>query len=134
MLAMASKFATGGIDMPRAIFEVPFVNANAVLPAMSDPEGGVQLHYDDDGVLSGGFSLIGHVTPAQSTCLVLIHSSKATITAMAKDVANEQVEHEDDQVDGVDEVATVTAAREKHGVTKEQYQSAKQALIITARE
>ena len=114
--------------MPKAILEVPFVNADAVLPPLNASEGGIQLHYDDAGVLSGGLSLVGHVVPAQSTCLVLIHSSNWTIAEMANDKDNALIEDEDDQVDGADETAAVTAARDKHGVAKEEYASAKQAL------
>ena len=70
--------------MPKTIFAVPIENSNAVVPPLSDDDGGTQLHYDDNGTLRGGYSLIGQV-PQVESCLVLIHSSKATIDAMKAD-------------------------------------------------
>jgi len=70
----------------KAIFAVPMANSNAVLPPMSGD--GVQLHYTVDGVLRGGYSLIGQVPIAGIPgCLVLIDSSPETIQAMHDDAA-----------------------------------------------
>ncbi len=66
----------------KAIFSVPVANANAVLPPMEE------LHYIEDDVLTGGYSLIGQVPQARvPTCLVLIDSSPETIRAMYEDPA-----------------------------------------------
>ena len=66
----------------KAIFAVPVENSNAVLPPMAE------LHYTENGVLHGGFSLIGQVPQARvPTCLVLIDSSPETIRAMYEDPA-----------------------------------------------
>ena len=66
----------------KAIFAVPMANANAVLPPMEE------LHYTVDGVLCGGFSLIGQVPISGIPgCIVLIDSSAETIQAMHDDAA-----------------------------------------------
>ena len=72
--------------MPKAIFlaPVPEGTSNFTLPPLSDPEGGIQLYYDDNGTLRGGYSAIGQV-PQAPNALVLIHSSQATIDAMDAD-------------------------------------------------
>jgi len=44
--------------------------------------GGLQLHYDDKGMLRGGYSCIGYVGN-RKTCLVLVEASKLTIDAIA---------------------------------------------------
>ena len=57
-------------------------NANAVLPPMEE------LHYIEDRVLRGGYSLIGQAPQRGiNSVLVLIDSSAATISAMYADPA-----------------------------------------------
>ena len=64
----------------KAIFAVPIENANAVLPPMED------LHYTEDRVLKGGYSLIGHAPQAGVPgVLVLVDASAETIQAMHDD-------------------------------------------------
>ena len=104
--------------MPKAIFKVPIVNDNAVVPPMSDDDGGTQLHYDDNGTLRGGFSLIGQV-PQVDECLALIHSSQKTIDAMAADKDNTLVEHEDEQL--ATETPTIKTIRQSVGVLLGEY-------------
>jgi len=66
----------------KAIFAVPMENANAVLPPMEE------LHYIEDRVLRGGYSLIGQAPQRGiNSVLVLIDSSAATISAMYADPA-----------------------------------------------
>ena len=66
----------------KAIFAVPVEHSNAVLPPMEE------LHYIEDKVLKGGYSLIGQVPQARvPTCLVLIDSSLETISTMDADLA-----------------------------------------------
>ena len=64
----------------KAIFAVPMENSNAVLPPMED------LHYTEDRVLKGGYSLIGQV-PQRGVkgVLVLVDSSPETLSAMYED-------------------------------------------------
>ncbi len=85
--------------MPKAIFlaPVPEGTSNFTLPPLSDPEGGTQLHYDDNGTLRGGYNAIGQVPQAPSA-LVLIHSSKATIDAMKADDTYLWMEDVDDAI------------------------------------
>ncbi len=70
----------------KAIFVVPIENANAVLPPMEAGAGGIQLHYTEDKVLKGGYSLIGQV-PQQGVkgVMVLVDSSPETLQAMYED-------------------------------------------------
>jgi len=66
----------------KAIFAVPMANANAVLPPMEE------LHYIEDRVLKGGYSLIGQVPQRGiNSVLVLVDSSPETIRAMYDDPA-----------------------------------------------
>ena len=66
----------------KAIFAAPMANSNAVLPPMEE------LHYIEDRVLHGGYSLIGQVPIAGIPgCLVLIDSSAETIQAMHDNAA-----------------------------------------------
>ena len=83
--------------MPKSIFAVPVENSNFILPPMSDTDGGTQLHYDDNGVLRGGYSAIGQVAQAPSA-LVLIHSSEATIDTMKADDTYLWMEDVDDAI------------------------------------
>ncbi len=69
--------------MSKGIFVVPFPPESS-LPPMHDPQGGVQLHYTEGGVLKGGYSCIGQV-PQAPTCLVLVDASSAAIAAMQAD-------------------------------------------------
>jgi len=66
----------------KAIFAVPMENANAVLPPMED------LHYVNDKVIHGGYSLVGQVPQRGiNSVLVLVDSSAETLRAMYADPA-----------------------------------------------
>ena len=66
----------------KAILIAPLENANAVLPPM-DGDGETHLTYDVDGVRTGGYGMVGNVPqPDTFTCLVLVDTTEATITAM----------------------------------------------------
>ena len=66
----------------KVIFAVPMANANAVLPPMEE------LHYIENRVLHGGYSLIGQAPQRGiNSVLVLVDSSAETIRAMYEDPA-----------------------------------------------
>jgi len=67
--------------MPKAIFLVPIVNGQPLTPPMSAEDGEIQLHYTDNGVTRGGFSVIHHVPP--DSCLMRFESSDEMLDAIA---------------------------------------------------
>lgn len=75
----------------KAIFLVEIVDSNFVLPPLVDPDGGLQLQWDDNGTWRGGYSAIGLV-PQTQTGLVLVEASEETISEMDSDDQWELVE------------------------------------------
>lgn len=95
----------------KAIFLVEVVNNNFKLPPLIDPDGGLQLQWDDNGTWRGGWSAIGLV-PQMDTALVLVESSEATIDAMDDDDQWEFVELIEDPTRGI------TSEKEKEDKVK----------------
>ena len=67
----------------KAIFVTRFPPAQ-FLPTMSGDGVEDQLHFDEAGVLKGGYSIIGHVPRADltDTCLVLVEAAPGVLNTM----------------------------------------------------
>ena len=68
--------------MAKSIFEVAWIDNRPDIPPF-EAEDGIQLYYTEDGVLKGGYSLIG--LPEDGKIDVLIWADEATIANMKID-------------------------------------------------
>ncbi len=69
--------------MPKAIFMTTMTNGTPDLPPHEAEDDGLQLNYDDNGVLKGGYSCVGQVPGDVDSILVQVLSSDETLDAMA---------------------------------------------------
>jgi len=69
--------------MPKAIFMTTMTNGTPDLPPFEAENGGLQLSYLVDGVLTGGYSCIGQVPGKIGSILVQVNASEDTLDAMA---------------------------------------------------
>lgn len=62
------------------IYIVPWMDERPKLPPGIDPDGGVQLYYEDEGNLAGGWSVVGYAP--QETVIVWVDTSPETHAAL----------------------------------------------------